>query len=167
MISSNTYTFNALSQNDVSALASSLAKVAKLHDVIALSGNLGAGKTVFAKAFIRALTDENEDVPSPTFTLVQIYDAYQNNEPLTVWHFDLYRMKTAEEIYETGFEEALSSGISLIEWPEKAGNLLPKNRLTVHIETPQNTPNERNITITAKSTDWIQRMEKVESCLNV
>lgn len=167
MISSNSYVFNALSRQDVSILASSIAKISKSQDVIALSGDLGAGKTVFAKAFIRTLTDENEDVPSPTFTLVQIYEALQNDKPLTIWHFDLYRMKSAEEIYETGFEEALSDGVSLIEWPERANGLLPRNRLIIHLGTSTGMTDKRNVIVTANSTDWVQRMEKIKSCLNV
>ena len=151
----------------VQTCAAALANLARTGDVIALSGDLGAGKTVFAKAFVRALTNEDEDVPSPTFTLVQIYDGHRDGENLTIWHFDLYRLKTAEEIYETGFEEALSDGISLIEWPERAGNLLPRNRLIVHLEAPAGQPDKRNITITANGADWIQRMENIKACLNV
>ena len=135
--------------------------------MIALSGDLGAGKTVFAKAFVRALTNKDEDVPSPTFTLVQMYDGHRNGEDLKIWHFDLYRLKSAEEIYETGFEEALTDGVSLIEWPERAGGLLPRDRLTVHLEAPAGRPDERNITITANGEAWIQRMENIKACLNV
>ena len=161
------FTLPDLSEQSVRACASALAGLARTGDVIALSGDLGAGKTVFAKAFVRALTNEDEDVPSPTFTLVQIYDGRRGNEDLTIWHFDLYRLKSAEEIYETGFEEALSDGVSLIEWPERAGNLLPRDRLTVHLEAPAGRPDKRNITITANGTDWIQRMENIKECLNV
>ena len=167
MISSDSVTFTAFSQSEVCSLAVILAQKAKTGDVIALSGDLGAGKTVFAKAFVRALTNASEDVPSPTFTLVQIYDGHRNGEELTIWHFDLYRLKSAEEIYETGFEEALSDGISLIEWPERAGSLLPRSRLTVHLEAPAGQPDKRNITITAKTADWVQRMENIKACLNV
>ena len=156
-----------LSEQEVRTCAAVLASLARTGDVIALSGDLGAGKTVFAKAFVRALTNENEDVPSPTFTLVQIYDGRRGGEKLTVWHFDLYRLKSAEEIYETGFEEALSDGVSLIEWPERAGGLLPRNRLTVRLEAPAGRPDKRNITMTANTADWIQRMENIKACLNV
>ena len=166
MITSDSFVLTGLSQQGTAVVAAAVAKFARKRDVIALSGDLGAGKTVFAKAFIRSLTNENEDVPSPTFTLVQIYDACQGKQPLTIWHFDLYRLKTPEEIYETGFEEALSEGVSLIEWSERAGNLLPKNRLTVHLDAPAGQPEKRNITLTANGTDWCQRMEKIKKCLN-
>ena len=167
MTSFDSFIIRTLPLQNVQACAAVLAGQAQTGDVIALSGDLGAGKTVFAKAFVRALTNEDEDVPSPTFTLVQIYDGHRDGENLTIWHFDLYRLKTAEEIYETGFEEALSDGISLIEWPERAGNLLPRNRLIVHLEAPAGQPDKRNITITANGADWIQRMENIKACLNV
>ncbi|MBR1777201.1 MAG: tRNA (adenosine(37)-N6)-threonylcarbamoyltransferase complex ATPase subunit type 1 TsaE [Alphaproteobacteria bacterium] len=156
-----------VSQKGVQALAAALAQQAKTRDVIALSGDLGAGKTVFAKAFIRALTRQDEDVPSPTFTLVQTYEARQNEKELILWHFDLYRLKTAQEIYETGFEEALADGISLIEWPERAEGLLPKNRLTIQLEIPADAIDKRNVTITANGSSWVQRMEKIKTCLSV
>lgn len=167
MTSSDSLIIRTLPLREVQACAAVLAGMAQKGDVIALSGDLGAGKTVFAKAFVRALTNEDEDVPSPTFTLVQIYDGRRGNEDLTVWHFDLYRLKSADEIYETGFEEALSDGVSLIEWSERAGSLLPRNRLTVHLEAPAGQPDKRDITITANGADWIQRMENIKTCLNV
>ena len=167
MTSSDFLIIRTLPLQKVQACAAILAGKVRTGDVIALSGDLGAGKTVFARAFVRALTNEDEDVPSPTFTLVQIYDGHRDDENLTIWHFDLYRLKSAEEIYETGFEEALSYGVSLIEWPERAGSLLPRNRLTVNLEAPAGQPDKRNITITANGTDWIQRMENIKACLNV
>ena len=167
MISSNSFELTCLTEKEIGLTASILAKFVQQHDVIALAGDLGAGKTVFAKAFIRSLTNENEDVPSPTFTLVQTYDAQQDEQPLTIWHFDLYRLKSPEEIYETGFEEALSEGVSLIEWAERAENLLPRNRLTIRLEMPAGQPDKRNVTFIASGTDWCQRMEKIKQCLNV
>ncbi|HTV90466.1 MAG TPA: tRNA (adenosine(37)-N6)-threonylcarbamoyltransferase complex ATPase subunit type 1 TsaE [Stellaceae bacterium] len=106
------------------ALAARLAAVARSGDVIALRGELGAGKTCFARAFIRA-RGGNEAVPSPTFTLVQTYDL----PDARVWHLDLYRLRAAEEAWELGIEEAFEDGISLIEWPERLGTLLPRRHL--------------------------------------
>lgn len=119
------------------SLARALSALVKAGDVIALSGDLGAGKTSFARAFINALPriagdappNEAEEVPSPTFTLVQLYE----RAAATVWHFDLYRLEQAEEAYELGIEEAFSDGISLIEWPERLGGLLPADRLEVDL----------------------------------
>lgn len=108
-------------------VAAALAARVRPGDVIALQGDLGAGKTTFARGFIGALTIADEVVPSPTFTLVQTYAS----EAGDIWHFDLYRLKRAEEAYELGIEEAFGNGISLIEWPERLGGLLPRQRLDV------------------------------------
>lgn len=106
------------------ALAARIAAVAAPADIIALKGDLGSGKTVFARGFIGACGNQDE-VPSPTFTLVQVYDA----GPTVIWHFDLYRIRAPEEAWELGIEEAFITGISLIEWPERLGQLLPDRRL--------------------------------------
>jgi tRNA threonylcarbamoyl adenosine modification protein YjeE len=112
------------------ALAARLAALAEPGDVIALQGDLGAGKTTFARAFIRACGEADEEVPSPTFTLVQIYEATD----AALWHFDLYRLSASEEAWELGIEEAFASGISLIEWPDRLGPLLPRHRLEIALE---------------------------------
>lgn len=109
------------------ALAARLAGLARQGDVIALAGPLGSGKTSFARAFIRARFDKPQDVPSPTFTLVEIYSG--NGPP--VWHFDLFRLAAPEEAWELGIEDAFSDGISLIEWPERLGPLLPYEHLSM------------------------------------
>jgi len=118
-------------ESATAALARCLAPLARRGDVIALFGDLGTGKTSFARAFVNALPRPSggvaEEVPSPTFTLVQVYE----RTPAPVWHFDLYRLSHAEEIHELGFEEALAEGISLIEWPERLGALLPTYRLAI------------------------------------
>ena len=114
-------------QSETEKIASQLAAHVQLGDVIALHGDLGVGKSVFARAFIRSLTSIDEEVPSPTFTLVQIYEA----EAGELYHFDVYRLEQADEALELGIEEAFNEGISLIEWPERAGALLPKMRLDV------------------------------------
>jgi tRNA threonylcarbamoyladenosine biosynthesis protein TsaE len=112
-------------------LGRSLARLVRRGDVVALFGDLGAGKTALARALVRALPGPEdaaeEEVPSPTFTLVQIYE----RRPAPVWHFDLYRLQGAAEVDELGFEEALAEGISLIEWPERLGARLPQDALRV------------------------------------
>lgn len=107
-------------------LAARLAGLARQGDVIGLTGPLGSGKTTFARAFIRAFGEGDEEVPSPTFTLAEIY-AFPGKPP--IWHFDLYRLGAPEEAWELGIEEAWSEGISLIEWPERLGPLLPAEHL--------------------------------------
>ena len=115
------------------ALADRIAAMARLGDVIALKGELGTGKTTLARAFIRAYGNPDE-VPSPTFTLVQVYDA----GPTAVWHFDLYRLRDAEDAWELGIEDAFASGIALIEWPERLGTLLPERRLEIRLSYGDN-----------------------------
>ena len=116
---------------DTEALGRALARLLRAGDVLALRGDLGAGKTALARALIRALPGppgaEVEEVPSPTFTLVQSYP----RQPAEVWHFDLYRIERPEEVYELGIEEALAEGIALIEWPERMEALLPAERLDI------------------------------------
>jgi tRNA threonylcarbamoyladenosine biosynthesis protein TsaE len=112
-------------------LGARLAAFARGRDVVALHGDLGAGKTTLARGFIRALAGDEEEVPSPTFTLVQIYETGKG----TVWHFDFYRLRAPDEAWELGIEEAFAGGISLVEWPERIGALLPKERLDVTLET--------------------------------
>lgn len=106
--------------------AARLALRAEAGDVIGLQGALGSGKTTFARAFIRALGSGSEEVPSPTFTLVEIY-AFPGRPP--IWHFDLYRLAASAEAYELGIEDAFAEGINLIEWPERLGALLPAEHL--------------------------------------
>lgn len=107
-------------------LAAAVAARARPGDVITLKGELGAGKTSFARAFIRSF-DADETVPSPTFTLVQTYELGGR----TIWHIDAYRLREPEEGWELGIEEAFRDGISLIEWPERLGSLIPARRLEI------------------------------------
>jgi tRNA threonylcarbamoyladenosine biosynthesis protein TsaE len=114
-------------------LGCALAGLLRAGDVVALRGDLGAGKTALARALVRALPGPEgaaeEEVPSPTFTLVQTYD----REAAPVWHFDLYRIEDPAEIEELGFYEALGEGIILIEWPERLGAALPPDHLSVFL----------------------------------
>jgi len=110
-------------------LAAALAAGAGAGDFIALRGPLGVGKTAFARAFIEALSGGAEEVPSPTFTLVQTYDTPSGS----IWHFDLYRLKEPGELRELGFDEALVQGLALVEWPERIEGLLPADRLDLEL----------------------------------
>ena len=100
-------------------------------DVVLLSGPVGAGKTHFARALVQSILDFPEDVPSPTFTLVQSYDT--RHGPL--WHADLYRINTESEVEELGLEQAFEEAICLIEWPDRLGSLTPPNALNIHFKT--------------------------------
>lgn len=102
---------------DTRALAAALASMLQPGTLVALTGDLGAGKSTFARAFIRAaLADETAEVPSPTFTLVQTYELADGRE---IWHADLYRLGDPEDVFELGIEEALATAVCLIEWPDR------------------------------------------------
>jgi tRNA threonylcarbamoyladenosine biosynthesis protein TsaE len=138
------------------AFAARISELAEVGDVIALKGDLGCGKTSFARSFIRARGGA-EEVPSPTFTLVQIYEL----TPAAIWHFDLYRIKSSEEAWELGIEDAFSEGISLIEWPERLGPLLPRRRLEIEFLFGDR-PDERRALIDA-SESWRQRLAGISA----
>ena len=115
-------------------LGATLAARLKPGYVVALKGDLGAGKTTLARAIIRAAAgDPDLIVPSPTFTLVETYATPVG----TYWHFDLYRLETPEQVFELGWEEALAEGIVLLEWPERLGALLPEH-LEIALEVDGN-----------------------------
>jgi tRNA threonylcarbamoyladenosine biosynthesis protein TsaE len=111
------------------ALGRAVAGALRPGEAVCLFGPLGAGKSTLARALIRALTTPDEDVPSPTFTLVQFYEGAR----LNVAHFDLYRLSAPDEAYEIGLDEALDDGAAVIEWPERLEGRLPRDRLDVEI----------------------------------
>jgi len=116
--------------------------------VVALTGDLGAGKTSFARGLIAEFAREAgqpvPEVPSPTFTLVQTYEFPR----AALWHFDLYRIERPDDAFELGIEEALAEGIALIEWPERLGMLLPARRIDVRLAFAGD-PEARDIAIEA------------------
>ena len=111
-------------------LGAALARVIGPGEAICLTGPLGAGKSTLARALIRARTTADEDVPSPTFTLVQFYEG----DGLALAHFDLYRLTSPDEAYEIGLDEALEDGAVIIEWPQRLEGRLPPHRLDIGIE---------------------------------
>ncbi|MEQ1940975.1 tRNA (adenosine(37)-N6)-threonylcarbamoyltransferase complex ATPase subunit type 1 TsaE [Mesorhizobium sp. VNQ89] len=111
-------------------LGEDLAMALRAGDVIALTGDLGAGKTTLSRALIRAMADDaGLEVPSPTFTLVQSYDTR-----VPIHHFDLYRLTSADELDELGLDEMLATGAALVEWPDRAGDSLPTDAISLEIE---------------------------------
>jgi tRNA threonylcarbamoyladenosine biosynthesis protein TsaE len=133
-----------------------LAQRAERGDVIGLAGELGSGKTTLARAFIRALGRGDEEVPSPTFTLVEVY-GFRGHPP--VWHFDLYRLTAPEQAYELGIEDAWSEGISLVEWPERLGPLLPAEHLLVQLAAGRRA--EARVAWLTASPGWAARLEGI------
>lgn len=130
-------------------LAEHLAPYLCKGDVLALSGDLGAGKTEFARALLRVL-GVTGDVPSPTFTLLQTYDA----GGLSIAHFDLYRLKSADELDELGWDDALADGVALVEWPVRAEGRLPESRLEFTFELEED--GTRNVVIEPFG-NWLDR----------
>lgn len=132
-------------------LGRAIARGLACGDAVALWGDLGAGKTTLARAILVGLGVE-EDVPSPTFTIVQNYET----DPL-VAHYDLYRLKSAREMAELGFEDALDQGAALVEWPERAPEVLPPETLHVRLAMRDN---HRLARITGPAR-WAQILESV------
>jgi tRNA threonylcarbamoyl adenosine modification protein YjeE len=122
------------SEEETVRIAAEIANKIQFPSVICLHGDLGSGKTAFSRALIRLLL-QNPDmlVPSPTYTLVQTYDDGAD----IIWHFDLYRLENSEDIYDIGWEDAVSAKLCLIEWPERLGSLKPKKTVDIHIDVLQ------------------------------
>lgn len=136
--------------------AGDFALALRVGDCIALHGDLGAGKTTFSRAVIRALSADFSgtlDVPSPTYTLVQQYDC-----ALPVSHFDLYRITDPDELEELGLDAALENGVALIEWPERGGTHLPSDCVNLSLQEPDSDPDARTMSITGPD-DFIERLE--------
>ena len=145
-------------ENATTRLAEDLAMILGPGDVIRLEGDLGAGKTSFARALIRAFADDPlHEVPSPTFTLVQSYDFTR----LTISHFDLYRLTDPDELDEIGFDEAIRSGAALIEWPERADGAIPGDALTLRLRNGPTTES-RVVEIIAPG-NWEPRLQRTLS----
>jgi tRNA threonylcarbamoyladenosine biosynthesis protein TsaE len=164
------------------ALARSLTGLLQAGDVVFLIGDLGAGKTTFARGLINALPPVcdtgvgdtgadgagsggvgsgggagDEEVPSPTFTLVQIYE----RRPAPVWHVDLYRLERPEEVEELGLEEAAREAITLIEWPERLGRRIPADRLEVQLSYGEDA-NARSVVLVGYGS-WRKRLSAIGS----
>lgn len=117
-------------KNEAATLAfgARLAKMLRAGDVIALRGDLGAGKTTLVRGLIQSQLGE-VDVPSPTYTLVQSYDLPEYE----LWHCDLYRLEKPDDVYELGLIDAMDEVVSIIEWPDKMGEHLPDHALEIFI----------------------------------
>lgn len=111
-------------------LAQNFSKTLTSPQCVLLYGDLGSGKSTFARKVIQSLTSHNMIVPSPTFTLLQTYDTSRG--PLT--HFDLYRINSMDEIFELGFDDYINSHICFIEWPERLKNHLPRKAISIYIK---------------------------------
>ena len=145
--------FTSENESQTRELAQKRAKITKIGDVWALNGTLGVGKTVFARAFIQALSNATE-VPSPTFTLLQTYAT----PDFDIYHYDLYRLEKPSDVFELDVEEAFYSGVSLVEWPEKMGRFLPRDVWVVNFESEGDL---RKITIASLDEEKNERLKNV------
>lgn len=126
-------------------------------DTLLLEGPIGAGKSFFSRSLIQSLLLTPEDIPSPTFTLVQTYET--PNFP--IWHCDLYRLTHPDEAWELGLEEAFETALCLIEWPDRLGGEVPKEALTLTFEPLDD--DTRSLTMTSQSSRWSYLTEKLNA----
>jgi tRNA threonylcarbamoyladenosine biosynthesis protein TsaE len=141
--------FHSASPEDTAHLAERLGQHLRAGDCVLLSGGIGAGKSHFARSLILSRLSEPEDVPSPTFTLVQSYDLPETE----LWHADLYRLGDPDQIIELGLLDAFQTAICLIEWPDRLGDLTPPDALHIQIDDPAK-DDTRTITVTWSDERW-------------
>jgi tRNA threonylcarbamoyladenosine biosynthesis protein TsaE len=138
------------------AIAQVLGRVLRRGDCILLEGEVGAGKTHFARCLIQGLLPTPEDVPSPTYTLVQTYTGRTGD----IWHADLYRLTDIGEVEELGLLEAFETAINLVEWPDRLGDLAPESALCLTLTTAA-TEDSRTLTFTWSDAAWDARIKEV------
>jgi len=150
-------TLTSLDEPSLTRLAQLVAFAIRPGDLLALHGDLGAGKTTFARALIRALTHPAQtEVPSPTFTLVQTYDTPR----IKIAHFDLYRLADPGELDELGFDDLVASGAALVEWPQRAADRLTGIRLDISLTEAANGSDARDIALTGYGS-WAPRLQRL------
>lgn len=137
-----------------------LGLVLRPGDTVLLHGPLGAGKSALARAAIKVRAGAETEVPSPTYTLVQSYEA----PGLTLWHADLYRLGAPDEVAELGLEEAFADGVVFVEWPEKLGPWRPQRALTLSLEPVALEGSEgRTLTVEADGEGWGTAFKALET----
>lgn len=147
---------NLNSADATQELAQRIGATLEPSDVLLLEGPIGAGKTHFARSLIQSLLPIAEDVPSPTFTLVQVYDAPHSE----IWHTDLYRLTTPDEVIELGLTDAFEEAICLVEWPDRLADLQPDSALFLSFSLGEQ-EGQRHLTITAKDKRWAPLFESL------
>lgn len=136
-----------------SDLAAHMSKHLRAGDCLLLSGPVGAGKTHLARSVIQTMMARDgvvEDVPSPTFTLIQVYETSVGE----VWHTDLYRLSHLDELAELGLEDAFETAITLVEWPDRLGPIRPARYLDLTLTIPDIDSDDRELTLNAIGPNW-------------
>lgn len=149
----NTLTLRLETADETDTLGRNLSRIARAGDCFLLRGQIGAGKSALARAFIRARLGAETDVPSPTFTLIQTYDC----DDVEIWHADLYRLSDPQEAIELGLTDAFEQSICLIEWPELLDDLTPPTAVNIQLHV---TPDAHVAVLTFDAT-WRDRIGKV------
>lgn len=144
---------------DTLTFARALGKLLQPGDVVCLWGDLGAGKSTLARALIQGRMGDDTDAPSPTFTLVQTYEAPDYD----IWHFDLYRLEDPSEVLELGIEDAFAEAVSLIEWPDRLGPYMPLERIDVVITHGEN--DGRDLALYAPPA-WEERLQPLAEAVS-
>ena len=143
------------SPEETADLAARLGARLRPGDILLLEGEIGSGKTHFARSLIQSLMSVPEDIPSPTFTLVQAYETDSSE----IWHCDLYRLSAVEEIEELGLTEAFDTAICLVEWPDKLGPLTPETALKLTFKTDSESMDSRHLTLSWNDPKWSPKLE--------
>lgn len=148
--------FTSTSPDETARLATRLGAVLRAGDTLLLEGEIGAGKSHFARALILSRLSVPEDVPSPTFTIVQVYDL----PDCELWHADLYRLGGPDQIVELGLHDAFETAICIVEWPDRLDDLRPAQALTIRLDDPEKT-DTRQISITWSDRAWTDRIAEI------
>lgn len=151
------FTVSLSTPKETEQLAQLLAPHLRAGDILLLEGSIGAGKTYFCRSIIQSLLAVPEDIPSPTFTLVQTYEG--PNFP--IWHCDLYRLTHPDEAWELGLDEAFENALCLIEWPDRLGEDFHQDALVLNFEPRDD--DTRLLTITSQSSRWCSLKEKLDA----
>ena len=155
-MSSDTIQITLISPDRTAELAARIGERLQAGDTLLLEGSIGAGKTHFARSLIQSRLVTPEDVPSPTFTLVQTYEANDTE----IWHADLYRLSSPDEVVELGLTDAFEDAICLVEWPDRLADLTPNDALTLSFSQGEG-DEDRHLRLTWTAPKWAERLKGV------
>lgn len=148
-------TLTTRTSEETDAIARAIGARLTIGDCLLLSGGIGAGKTHFARALIQSLLDMPEDIPSPTYTLVQTYMRGETE----IWHADLYRLSGPQEIEELGLADAMDNAITLIEWPDRLGDYAPETALHIGFVADESDDTTRHLSFDWSAPKWADQLE--------